>query len=275
MKTQRIESPPGADPLAPVRALRSLAERFLDSASTEIERWEGMPGPEWLERDLAQCERFIRDASSASGLVLDYEGGRQLAEAKVDRRDLRRMREEAVRPYRRRAELWRSLRTRLGMALKKSRGQGAQPQHLRALLALVDDLAQPLSDHDTQTLKEARACIRQLQVDPDARRPRKIGAYAAPSGTGGDAETAPFSPYVPSDVELDSSLVNRYLPLPSELEVEPEDRGVLERFAQRRYDMPEDYRLNQAALRLSLLSGFEVLLCIPLLRGVEQHCLSD
>jgi len=230
-----------------------------------------MPGPAWLERDLAECEKFIREASSASGLGLDYEGGRQLAEAKIARRELRRLHEEAVRPYRRSAALWRGLRTRLALALKKSRSQGTQPQHLRALLALVEDLGRPLADQDMQTLKEARAYIRQLAVEPDAGRPRKIGVHAVPSATGGSAGTAPFAPPAPDDVELDSALLNRYLPPPSELEIEPEDRGVLERFAQRRYDMPEDYRLNQTALRLSLLSGFEVLLCTPLLRGVEQH----
>src|SRR5213593_4559063 len=124
MTTQRTESPPAADPLAPIRALRSLAERLLDHAATEIERWEGMPGPAWLERELAECERFIREASSASGLGLDYEGGHLLAEAKTERRELRRSHAEAVRPYRRHAELWRALRTRLALALKKSRGQG-------------------------------------------------------------------------------------------------------------------------------------------------------
>src|SRR5437867_9521702 len=209
MKTQHTESPPGAGPLAPVRALCSIAERLLDHATGQVERWESMPGPAWLERDLAECEKFIREASSASGLGLDYEGGRQLAEAKIARRELRRLHEEAVSPYRRSAALWRGLRTRLALALKKSRGPGAQPQHLRALLALVEELGRPLADQDTQTLKEARACIRQLEVDPDARRPRKIGAYAVSSGPGGGAETAPFSPPAPNDVELDPALLNR------------------------------------------------------------------
>ena len=99
MKTQHTESPPGAGPLAPVRALCSIAERLLDHATGQVERWESMPGPAWLERDLAECEKFIREASSASGLGLDYEGGRQLAEAKIARRELRRLHEEAVRPY--------------------------------------------------------------------------------------------------------------------------------------------------------------------------------
>ena len=81
MEAERTEPLTVADPLAPLRALRSLAERLLDAASGQIERWEGMPGPPWLERDLAECDRYIRDVSSASGLGLDYEGGRLLAEA--------------------------------------------------------------------------------------------------------------------------------------------------------------------------------------------------
>jgi superfamily II DNA or RNA helicase len=271
MQTQRTEPATDADPLAPVRALRSLAERLLDYASDQVERWEGMPGPSWLERDLAECEDFIRKASSASGLGLDYQGGRLLAEAKIERRELRRMREDAVRPYRRSAELWRGVRARLAIALKKSRGHSGQPQHLRALLALVEELGRPLSETDIQTLKEARACVRRLETDRDAHRVRSGTAPAVPIAAAGGKAGTPFGAPASDAVEPDSELLDRYLPPPSELEFEPEDRGVLERFARRRYDPPENYRLNQAAVRLSLLSGFEVLLCTPLLRGVEQH----
>lgn len=153
MKTENVELPTATDPLAPARGLRSLAERLHEYASDQVEYWERMPGPPWLERDLAACEDFIRNASSISGLGLDYEGGRLLAEAKNDRRELRRMREDAVLPYRRSAEVWRSVRARLALALKKSRGQGAQPQHLKALLALVQDLGRPLAEKDIQTIR--------------------------------------------------------------------------------------------------------------------------
>ncbi len=271
MKTQRTESPPGADPRAPIRALRSLAERLFDHAAGQVERWEGMPGPAWLERDLAECERFIRETSSASGLGLDYEGGRQLAEAKTDRRNLRRLHEEAVRPYRRSAEIWRGLRTRLAHALKKTRGQAAQAQDLRGLLALVEEVGRPLADQDLRTIKEGRACIRRLEGDPDARHSRKNGVPAIPNAAAIGGGTGSFGLPAPDTVEPDSELLSRYLPPPSELEFEPDDRSVLERFARRLYDQPEDYRLNQAALHLSLLGGFEVLLCTPLLRGVEHH----
>ena len=118
MKTQRAEPGTHADYLAPVRALRSLAERLIEEASGQVERWEEVPGPLWLERDLAECEAFIREASAAAGVLLGYEGGRQLAEAKTERRELRRMREDAVRPYRQRAEIWRVLRSGLALALK-------------------------------------------------------------------------------------------------------------------------------------------------------------
>jgi len=271
MKTQRTEPTIDADPLAPVRALRSAAERLLEHASDQIERWEGMPGPAWLERDLAACECFIREASAISGLGLDYEGGRQLSEAKIERRELRRMREDAVRPYRRSAEMWRGVRTRLALALKKSRGPNGQPQHLRALLALVEELGRALDMTDIQTLKEARAYVRKLEADRDARRPRNGAAPTVSNVAGVGTGAMPLGPPTLDAVEPDSELLNRYLPPPSELEFEPEDSGVLERFAQRRYEVPENYRLNQAAARLSLLSGFEVLLCTPLLRGVEQY----
>ncbi len=271
MEAERTEPLTVAAPLAPLRALRSLAERLLDNASHQTERWEGMTGPPLLERDLAECDRYIRDISSASGLGLDYEGGRLLAEAKIERRELRRMRDEAVRPYRQQAQAWRLARARLAAALKKSRVPGGQPQHLRALLALVEELGRPLAAQDARTLKEVRACVKRLEATWDAAR-RIVGdtpsKVTIPAGSG---QREVHRPPEPGAVEPDSELLNRYLPPPSALEFEPEDRGLLERFAQRRYDASEDYRLNVAAQRLSLLSGFEVLLCMPLLRGVDQH----
>ena len=271
MKTQRGEPGTHADYLAPVRALRSLAERLIEEASGQVERWEEVPGPLWLERDLAECEAFIREASAASGVLLGYEGGRQLAEAKTERRELRRMREDAVRPYRQRAEIWRVLRSGLALALKKSRGLRAQPQDLRALLAQVEEIGRRLENTDLGTLKEARAAIRRLEARRDAHHPPTGGAATVSNAAGVGTGTAELGPLAPDSAEPDSELLNRYLPPPSDLEFELDDRGVLERFAQRRYDAPEDYRLNQAAVRLSLLSGFEVLLCTPLLQGVEQY----
>jgi len=271
MKTEHTELQTATDPHAPARGLRSLAERLHEYASGQVDHWERMPGPPWLERDLAACEDFIRNASSASGQGLDYEGGRLLAEAKNERRELRRMREDAVLPYRRSAEVWRGIRARFALALKKSRGRGAQPQHLKALLALVEDLGRPLAEKDIQTLREARAYIKRLETDRDAAHRSRTGAASVVPIIGGGQEVRLFGSPGPSVAEPDPNLLNAYLPPPSELEFEAEDRQVLERFAQRRYDAQEDYRLNQAAQRLSLLSGFEVLLCTPLLRGVEQH----
>jgi superfamily II DNA or RNA helicase len=272
MKTEHAELPAATDPHAPARGLRALAERLLEYASNQVNHWERMPGPPWLERDLADCENFIRSASSASGQGLDYEGGRLLAEAKNERRELRRMREEAVLPYRRSAEVWRGQRARLALALKKSRGHGAQPQHLRELLALVEDLGRPLAEKDIQTLREARANIRRLETDREAAHRSPSDAPTAVRLSREDSqEVLAFGPRAPGIAEPDPELLNTYLPPPSDLEFEPEDREMLERFAERRYDAREDYRLNQAAQRLSLLSGFEVLLCTPLLRGVEQH----
>src|SRR5207245_6422422 len=104
------------------RALRSLAERFLERAGSQIEHLQSKRAPEWLEAELSECETFIRETSGLSGLGLDYEGGRQLAEAKRARRELRRAREDALRPYRNAAELWRTIRWRLALTLRKARG---------------------------------------------------------------------------------------------------------------------------------------------------------
>lgn len=270
MKSRHTEPPAGADSHAPARALRSLAERLLEQAETHFARWHGMPADESLEEELAACEAFIRRVSAAAGIGIDYESGRDLAEAKVARRELRRIHEEAVLPYRQRAEVWRGVRARLAQAIKQSRGGGARPERLTALANLIQDVGLPLAQSDLRTLKEARSLIRQLEASLSGGL-RSGATSAKPTDQVVDSVAGPVGIPQPVAVEADSELLNRYLPPPSGLEFEPEDRGVLERASQRRYDPPADYELNQAAMRLSLLGGFEVLLCPPLLQGVEQH----
>ena len=270
MKSRHTEPPAGADPHAPVRALRSLAERLLEQADTQFARWHGMPADESLEEELAACEAFIRRVSAAAGIGIDYESGRDLAEAKIARRELRRIHEEAVLPYRQRAEVWRGVRARLAQAIKQSRGGSARPERLTALANLIQDVGLPLAQSELRTLKEARSLIRQLEASLSGGL--RSGATSAKS-TDPVVDSVPGLVGLPQPiaVEPDCELLNRYLPPPSELEFEPEDCDMLERSSQRRYDPPADYGLNQAAMRLSLLGGFEVLLCPPLLRGVEQH----
>ena len=270
---QPVDSPaPATDP---TRALRALAERLLEHAGSQIEHWQGRRAPDWLERDLSDCETFIRETSALSGLGLGYEGGQQLAEAKRDRRELRQAREEALRPYRHAAELWRTIRSRLSLTLRKARGP--EPGPLLALAVLLEEVGRPLAAADLQTIKEARAHFRQLTAGRAAgraspgRESKSARAVRDSSPDGTASEAAPGQRPGPGAADPDPELLARYLPPPAELEFEPEDRGLLGRLDERHYDAPEDYRLNQAAQRLSLLSGFEVLLCPPLLRGVDHY----
>lgn len=66
-------------------------------------------------------------------------------------------------------------------------------------------------------------------------------------------------------------LLARYLPAPAGLEFETEGHDLLERLSERRFDPPADHRLHREAQRLSLVGGFELRLCPPLLHGVEHH----
>ena len=265
MKTEPLEPPSRSVRPDAVRELRSLAQRLLESAGRHIERLEQERGPEWLERELAECEAFIRETSAMAGIGLDYEGGRLLAEARRDRRDLLRARAEALQPHRRAAELWRVVRARVASSLRKSRSN--DPRDLQALLAVVDSLGPPPSDADAAILKEARTCIRELRGEQAAAHRRD-----AQTGRAAPAAGAPLLPLRPEPAtDLAAEVLARYLPPPALLDFEPVERGILERLAERRYDDPEDCRLNRTALQLSLLGGFEVLLCLPLLNGVEQH----
>ena len=69
MKTEPLDLPNSSAPPGELaRALRSLVERLSQLARDQIERYDRMPGPPGLERELAACEAFIRETSAASGL---------------------------------------------------------------------------------------------------------------------------------------------------------------------------------------------------------------
>ncbi len=275
MKTQQLDLLPRAAPAAPppvstgpagdpLKALRALAERRLEIALHWIQHYRSVPATAWLERDLADCEAYIREMSSMSRFGLDCEGGRSLADAKRDRREIREMRDKILEPERRAAALWQTIHARLASALRGTRGRNARPQDHRKLLATIEMLGRPTVDGDAEILRQARACLKTLEARPEHR----AAAAASPA-------VAPGSAAEPGDVngvaDIGAELVARYLPAPAEPEFEAEDAAVFQRLADRRFDPPEDYRLNQAAHRLSLLGGFEVLLCPPLLRGVDHY----
>ncbi len=280
MKTEQESLPVGIEgqdptPIEGPRALRSLAEQLLEFTAIQLAHWQGRRGPERLEQELADCDAFIRELSAASGLGLDYEGGQQLAEAKRYRRELRRSREDLLRPYRHMAELWRAIHSRLLLALRRKRGPDAQ--HLLAVASLLEGVELSLGTSDRRIVKQARARLRQLTAKRAAHRSaalpesehRAADQHASSSDRASDI--APGARPRSSAADPDSGLLARYLPSSVELEFESEDEGLLKRLGERSYDPPDDYRLNQLAQRFSLVSGFEVLLCPPLLRGVDQY----
>jgi superfamily II DNA or RNA helicase len=218
--------------------------------------------PEWLESKLAECEAFIRDTTSVAGLGLDYEGGRELALAKLSRRELRQARDMELAPYREEARAWRDARSRVALALRKARRLEAP-----ALLELVRILEQ---------VTRSQASHRRLFRDVRVRITELAAQSAAPGRTRGAAgeSTGATSPRAnvdepPTDADLEAEM-DRHLPAPAALEFEPDGAGLLQRLEEGRFDAPQEYRLNRQAQRMSLLSGFEVLLCPPLLTNVEH-----
>jgi len=236
VKTEPLDLPSSsAHPVELARALRSLVERLSQHSRDQIERYEGMPGPPELERALADCEAFIRETSAVSSLGLDYEGGRELAEAKRTRSELRREREELLRPYRQAAEAWRAIRARLAPVLRRPRGLDQDPERLRALLALLADLRTLLPDSDLQTLRAARAQLKRLATGRPPAGRGSDGAAAAVSTTQGPGPRAgsPGAPGRdgrtreaesseatradgpgPRGADPDPELLSRYLPPP-------------------------------------------------------------
>ncbi|MEK7330578.1 MAG: SNF2-related protein [Candidatus Eisenbacteria bacterium] len=233
--------------------LVSVAERVVAAARERAAQPQPEAVPRWLRMELEQVEAIIRAMKTAQGF-LTIEEGRRLAVAKDMRRMLRRQVEELVQPAHERNRGWAETARRIEQALKKCRRLPGEREQLGLLVANLMPLSLLLIPSDRRAVHEA------------ARRLKILEAIA----TDGPAPAAPESRDDLRESEPAPEAFGDHLPPAAELEFDPADVEIVAQLAQGRLDDERDYRLNLAAAHLSLVGGFEALLCLPLLRGVEH-----
>ncbi len=225
--------------------------------------------PPMLDRELRTVDAHIRTLTSAQGF-LTLEGGQDLADARAHRSQLRRELTEYQEPFRENVRRWREAAANLERAL---RGQPApQPgERLAELCVALAPLRAVLDDDSRRILRAA-----ERRVISDRRRAARAVA-SPPAGTQSPDSNAAALTAGLAAVDArprsgpSSEQLSAYLPAPAALEFDAEDMRLVEALVGGAFEPIEDHRLHLAATNLSLVGGFEALICLPLLRGVEHY----
>ena len=255
-----------------VEVLAASAAQAIALARRQVEARIEPDRASWVVRHLQEVEAVIHDLSSAQGF-LTVEEGHELAEARAYRRELRRELAASEEPLREQARRWREAAWRLERALRKQRRLTDELERLALLRAALAPFASVLDTGARRALREAARRLVAAQRRAWESVPGAPAAEAAERVAPAPASAPRVSSAANGRHELEPPVerMRAYLPDTEELEFDPEDARLVGRLAQGEFDATEEHRLNLAAMELSLAGGFETLLCLPLLRGVEHY----
>lgn len=233
--------------------LVSIAERIAARARDRAARPPSDVIPPWMRMELDEVESFIRDMKSAQGF-LSAEQGQLLAEAKESRRTLRGMIDRLQQPAREYARSLEEVVHRIELALKKCRRMADERAPIELLIATIERSRSPITASERRTMETARSRLIALEAAPKLD-PVPPTPEDQPGSRGSDTRWQAFNEGIPAAVDL---------------EFDPADGVIVDRLAQGQLDDERDYRLNLVAAHLSLVGGFEALLCLPLLQRLEH-----
>jgi SNF2 family DNA or RNA helicase len=255
------------EPAELVRLLLAAARR----AMPEVRRraTEKPDVPRAIAGELRAVDACIRDLSSAQGF-LTIEEGRDLAEAKAYRARLRLELAAHGEPFRARVRRWREAAAILDRAVRGRRGL-EDGERLEQMCAALVPVSQVLDDDEHRVLRVAerrvlalrRRAARARPAPPSAAQEHATRAASAAAGVPAGDDRPQREP---SDEQM-----RPYLPEPEALEFEAEDARLVEDLVRGAFAPAEDHELNLSATNLTLVGGFEALICLPLLRGVEHY----
>lgn len=229
----------------------------LTDAATQVAEMEGaalkvtLPPSPQEEKLIAQIEETDAFIRSAAGKSLTFEGGKQVARAREERQRMRQRLDKyhaSVEEVRRKK---RATLANLERALKKAPSLEDEAEQLQLLYDAIQPMNWRLWAVDARILGQTKRRLEKLE---------KQNAPIAPLKTD---EAAPQE-------AIEDEIVAE-MPGAAELEFDDVSAEIIERLTRREFDPLDDYRLNLTAQHLSLASGFEVLLCLPLLRHIEHY----
>jgi hypothetical protein len=225
--------------------LLALADRVVIMCDEQAEaHYADARAPEWIERDIADTDAFIREATR-QGEFLSAVDAAQLREAKEERRELRQQREEIISEARNISYKWRELGETVTQQAKKVRRSPVDTERLLGLAKTMQPIGMHLAKSEAYQLSN---CVEALLM------------YRLVAPTGKPQEVKLPEPQLPS---VDP-------PEPAEVEFDDCAEQILEDLAHGRIGTRADYELNLAAQHLALMTGFEELLCLPLLGNIEH-----
>ncbi|MGO8671921.1 MAG: SNF2-related protein, partial [Capsulimonadaceae bacterium] len=232
------------DPATLASSLVDVAGRAGEIAEEEIKKWiDGAKVPEWITSELKDLDAEIKDLSRDSELLTDY-GRSELRELKSRRRDLQGERDAVLRPCQENAE---NLATLAGSMEKAARNLRRAPLDRARLASLQRDIVQlypRLESADRRIVQDVADYLRT--------------PLSAPPALPAPVETPTAEPATVA------------LPPPTDVEFDPCGDALLQRIVDGRFESYADCLLNRSAQHLSLIGGFEELMCLPLLHGIEH-----
>ena len=234
---------PLLEPIAEEALKLAIGQITYDFAADEVD-------------ELANVEGHISHLNRYSD-VLSPDEKAVLVEMRDRRQTLKRQIEEVRSKNSDHVALWRKIAKSIEVALKKARRLDTDEEKLAAIMESSLMLIRGNLDADKVAVV--------LRADHLHRRLLREAAFRnAPRAAGKvplvKMSDAPISPATSVD-----------LPAPAHVEFSEQDAEIVDKAVFFQFDTFDDYRLNLQAQQLSLMTGFETLVCLPLLTELVHY----
>lgn len=202
--------------------------------------------PAWINARLDELDSEIRDLSRnyipSPSLSAEIKG------RKAEQRTLFEERQSILRPHEDRAENWRKGALALEKALKRLPRLETDRDRIQALVdAGLPAMTVGMSDAEARLVREAAWFLTIASPEQD----------------------------IEAQIEQEPAKTEHALPkvvigLPSTVDIDDAANDVIARAKAGQFDTLDEHYLNRAGQRLSLVTGFDALLCLPLLHRIEK-----
>ncbi|MBI3946410.1 MAG: DEAD/DEAH box helicase family protein [Armatimonadetes bacterium] len=253
-RRQEADVPAAATEQRLVRVVTAAAERARKRADQIRAQREGTLY--YARQRLRQAEDAYRELSQDVEYLTDY-GRDQREGARLARQAARFEIENARRAAEKEAAPLTTAAAKAEKSLRRSERLTDPAGRLAALLEAARALDDTLTLTERRSVWEAQALLTRLQAP--AAAPRQPEAAQRETGDEqGKPEAAP-SPAL------------AYLPEPAPILFDEGAAEIVARLAEERFEPEPLFRLNLEAQRLSLVEGFDALLCLQAIRDVTEY----
>ena len=207
----------------------------------------------WVQKRLQDADDVVRELGRDLDLLTPY-GQRELANARTARQEARQTIAERREATEKAAAPLVTAATKAERVLRRLDRWEQGQDRLKALLEAADALAEMLTARDRAAVEQAREQLSRLESAAGAAQASQ--AEVPPSEAASGAAPSPAL---------------AYLPQPAPVVFGEGARAVVERLVAQQFDPTPLYQLNLRAQHLSLVEGFDALLCLQAVRNLTEY----